>query len=110
MKIDVTFAVIQLPSRSKGWGRYKATVDGKPVVTSTTGNEWISSTKVASVEVGTEIDVTLQINLTHGKGRTQREEIETFPLRVLVTPGGIADLRPSMYIHVRVQSAQGLAL
>jgi hypothetical protein len=71
----VTFSITHQISSSKGWGRYSASVDGTPVVQSSTGNAWVSAGHSADVVDGTVIVVTLQSqeSTKNGKKNTQTD-------------------------------------
>ena len=47
--VAVSFAVVSQPSRSKGWGRYRAPGVG---VQSDTGNQWVSADHGGTADAG----------------------------------------------------------
>lgn len=89
IKIEVT----DQPSRSKGWARYAASQDGRRVVETTTGNEWIgSTTKEGQAEAGSIIEVRSQVQLSVGKGAYGRKETSTESYKLIVDDGAVAEI------------------
>ena len=76
MKTEITHNI----SRSKGWGRYKIVADGRPVVTSATGNEWLYAGKEFELPEGTEFSITLETSETAKKSGRENRQSETHRL------------------------------
>lgn len=104
----IKITITDKPSNSKGWGRYAASVDGRPVLRSRTGNEWVSAGHTTDeLPEGTVVTVRLQVMLRIGPRR--REEITTAERRVVVAPGETCtlDLRPgSQGLYLRLEGAR----
>lgn len=100
---EVKFHIMDKPSNSKGWGRYSVNQDGRKIIQSNTGNEWVSSDKAGNAEVGTQIALKTQVMLRVGKNARAREEISTETFALIVEDGA------SCEIHFRPGS-QGLKL
>lgn len=91
--MQITVEVIDQPSRSKGWARYAVSLNGAAIITSTTGNRWVSSTtKQAEVEPGAIIEVESQIQLAVGKGHYARKETTSRTYRLQVAEGQTAEM------------------
>jgi hypothetical protein len=85
--MTIQFQPINQPSSSKGWARFSAKSEGKPVIESRNGNEWVSAPHVGQVEPGSKIIVTVQTQLNHGKGRTARKETLTETYTLIAAEG-----------------------
>lgn len=80
------FEITGKPSNSKGWSRYSAQSDHdqSPVVTSNTGNKFISSDKEASVLPGHKFTITHQVMLKEGK--YNKETVYTKHTQMIADP------------------------
>ena len=103
--MTIQFDLLNKPSNSKGWARYAAAVEGKPVIMSRTGNQYVSASHAGDVEPGAKIALTIQTMLRHGKGRTAREEIDTDKLTLVAEPGATSEYR-DQYVHVAITGAR----
>lgn len=100
--VAVSFAVVSQPSRSKGWGRYRAPGVG---VQSDTGNQWVSADHGGTADAGATFLCDLDVEVACGKGK--RRETETFSL--VAEEGATALLRNipgSQGMTVRVTGAR----
>lgn len=88
----VKFSILDTPSNSKGWARYAVGQDGRKVIESNTGNEWVSSDKSGDAEQGSTITLRSQVMLRVGKGRTAREEIDTETFTLVIENGAECEI------------------
>jgi hypothetical protein len=83
----INITITSAPSRSKGWGRFGASSGGVPVITSSTGNPWVSAGHSAAVEEGAEVKLTLQVQLNIGKGFNARKETTSKTVMLIAEDG-----------------------
>ena len=101
--------ILDTPSKSKGWGRYRVTSNGAPVVTSSTGNAWVSSSQVAALADGETLTVEMDVMLRVGKGYRSREERSQRTVTLIADAGETCtiDHRPgSQGIFLRFHGAR----
>lgn len=103
--MTIQFDLVNKPSNSKGWARFSATADGRPVIMSRTGNQYVSASHAGEAEPGARIALTIQTMLRHGKGRTAREEIDTDKLALIAEPGATSEYR-DQYVHIAITGAR----
>lgn len=86
--IGIGITIIDQPSRSKGWARYKVTdAAGVPVMTSSTGNEWMSAPHGGEFEPGAVLTLVIECELITGKGRAARRVRSAEAVALIVTDG-----------------------
>jgi hypothetical protein len=104
MESTVRFEIAHNISSSKGWGRYRASVNGQSLVASSTGNEWVSAPHSGIAEDGEEITVTLQT--MERVGKMKREERNTTDYRLVAATGARAELGYWNGLQVIVDNAR----
>lgn len=102
--VQIAFSITHNISSSKGWGRYKATCEGKPLVMSSTGNQWVYADHSGSAPEGSPIVVTLQICKRAKK--SGRETMDTTDYGLIVAAGQTATLGTSWDLQVVVEGAR----
>jgi hypothetical protein len=74
--VAVSIKISSKPSSSKGWGRYALALSScQAIVTSSSGNEWVSAPHAGEAAEGAELALKIQVMLKIGK--TKRQEITT---------------------------------
>lgn len=104
--MEIKFAIAHNISHSKGWGRYAADVNGTHLVTSSTGNVWVSSPHSAETSEGVKINVTLQTMERVGKRERSREQIESSQYALVARQGARAELGHWNGLQVIVDGAE----
>lgn len=102
----VTFSIISAPSRSKGWGRYRAPAVG---VRSSTGNPWVSADHGGAGDGGATfmLDIEVELNVGSGARARKEREMETFALVVEAGASCVCKNIPgSQGMTVRVDGAR----
>jgi hypothetical protein len=97
MAIAIRIEIIDQPSRSKGWARYRGAG-----VSSRTGNPWVSASREGGVySDGAVVEITTQVRLR--KSRGGQHPLSTMTHRLVAAPGQVCMIehRPG---------SQGLAL
>ncbi|MDT8442631.1 MAG: hypothetical protein RQ723_13400, partial [Desulfuromonadales bacterium] len=90
----IAIRVADKPSNSKGWARYRLMGDdGRYVVESRTGNEWVSSSKSGEAQDGESLTLDIDVMLRVGKGRTAREERTQHTVALVAATGAKANVR-----------------
>jgi hypothetical protein len=103
----VSFTLLRTPSNSKGWARYSASVEGKRLIESRTGNEFVSASHTGSTEAGKTIAVTTQVALNVGKGRTSRQTTTTNAYTLIAEPGAHCEIGNSVCsLHIAIDGAR----
>lgn len=105
-KTAVQFDLLDKPSNSKGWGRYSAWVDGVAIVTSRTGNEWVSASHGGECAEGATIILKCQ---TMNRKKRGGEETATEEFRLIAAAGETCEIesRPmAQGIRLRVTGAR----
>lgn len=85
----VKIEVVNMPSHSKGWGRFSLVNPERPktpIQTSRTGNEWMSA-DMREVEASGPMLLTIQVMLRVGKGSRGREEITKLEIPLIAKEG-----------------------
>lgn len=88
----VAVSILDKPSNSKGWGRYAVDQDGRKVVESRTGNQWVSANHAGDAQPGSQITLTMQVMLRVGNSGRQREEVSKEIHTLIVEDGASCEI------------------
>lgn len=88
----VEFHIADQPSRSKGWARYAASTSTGNLITSRTGNSWVSADHSGEAADGTVIELTCEVELNTGKGRRARRERSSQQYQLVAEAGSSCEI------------------
>jgi hypothetical protein len=105
--MTVQFNLLKTPSNSKGWARYKASVDGAKLIASRTGNEFVSASHAGETAEGVLITLTTDMMLRVGKGRTARETRQGDTYRLIADPAAKCEIGNCVsHLHIVIEGAR----